>query len=470
VKVFNTVRGKYILVTLIVATFLAIVLSLIYYQRQYQAVQFEQSQSLHAFGRGFDSRVNLRLREMDMGLEGILNDQSIIEDFAMQNRESLSSRLIPLYKNSLKPKFDIKQFQFHLPPATSFYRIHKPGKYGDDLSKKRATVVQANKYKKQVTGFDVGPFGMGLRVVKPLSWEGQHIGTVEFGSNFGQILSSMNKTFQLRYALGVKKSVFDQVGRKAKEGDINRNDHVYLFSSDDDVPDLLEVPRKFGIVSEQITEDADYILSSYPIKGIDGSVVGELFVAKDISEGVVKLKRDSFNMFIVVWLITIVISLTGTILMRPVFKGIENIREYIDEFARYVSFRQNQLEPLNINSTRDLNDVADSLNVALDIHHKNQIEDLKIIGEFLLVAGKVSEGHYSNRLTSTSHNHMTSALVRAFNQMLDITQSVVEQTRDRLQDFQNGNYQNKVNTGELSGQMLDLVNGVNALGGCLGKP
>ena len=66
-------------------------------------------------------------------------------------RDDLAKQTLPLFKQ-LKADYAVRQFQFHLPPATSFLRVHKPKKFGDDLSSFRKTILKTNKSKKSVQG------------------------------------------------------------------------------------------------------------------------------------------------------------------------------------------------------------------------------------------------------------------------------------------------------------------------------
>jgi methyl-accepting chemotaxis protein len=98
-------------------------------------------------------------------------------------------RLLELFRDSfvkLKKEFGATQMQFHNPPAVSFVRIHKPEKYGDDLSEVRKTIVASNKDKKIITGMEIGVFGLGIRGVVPIYQDKKHLGAVEFGMSFGQ--------------------------------------------------------------------------------------------------------------------------------------------------------------------------------------------------------------------------------------------------------------------------------------------
>ena len=59
------------------------------------------------------------------------------------DRQFLSGMFVPGFR-ALKAQAGFDQFQFHTPPATSFLRVHQPGKFGDDLSSFRQTVVETN--------------------------------------------------------------------------------------------------------------------------------------------------------------------------------------------------------------------------------------------------------------------------------------------------------------------------------------
>ena len=105
--------------------------------------------------------------------------------FADGNRE----RLLELFRDSfvkLKKDFGATQMQFHVPPALSFVRIHKPDKFGDDLSEIRKTIVASNTEKKVITGMEIGVFGLGIRGVVPIYQGEKHLGVIEFGMSFGQ--------------------------------------------------------------------------------------------------------------------------------------------------------------------------------------------------------------------------------------------------------------------------------------------
>ncbi len=113
--------------------------------------------------------------------------------FANGDRDRLEELTLAAYL-LIDEYFGVPQHQFHLPPATSFLRLHNLPTYGDDLSSFRFMVLAANAQKQPVQGLEMGRGGLGVRGVVPVSSQGQHIGTVEFGLNVDQTLINDMKT------------------------------------------------------------------------------------------------------------------------------------------------------------------------------------------------------------------------------------------------------------------------------------
>lgn len=124
--------------------------------------------------------------------------------FAARDREALATMMLPAFK-ILKQRYGVKQFQFHTPDGHSFLRVHKPEKFGDDLSSFRKTVVQANTAKSAVRGLEKGVAGIGIRGVVPVSYQGKHQGSVEFGLSLGnEFLKRFKKEFSADAVMYVK--------------------------------------------------------------------------------------------------------------------------------------------------------------------------------------------------------------------------------------------------------------------------
>lgn len=153
-------------------------------QADIRAREIENSQQAEKI---FNSEIK-RLGDFALGLaiEAATNPE-IQAAFAAQDRTKLKELTLDSYI-ALNEQFNIPQYQYHLPPAMSFLRLHSPEKYGDDLSTFRFTVLQVNATKQPVVGLEVGRGGLGLRGIEPVVFQGRHIGSVEFGLNIDEAL------------------------------------------------------------------------------------------------------------------------------------------------------------------------------------------------------------------------------------------------------------------------------------------
>ena len=142
-----------------------------------------------------NSEIEKEYLQLQFGLEPILKNDNIIKAFAHRDRVTLAQLTLPTM-NGLR-ELGVEQFQFHLPDGSSFFRAHKPEKYGDDLSSFRFTVVDANEKQEITSGLEGGVAGAGFRYVVPVKYYGSHIGTVELGLGLNkETLNYFKKQFQ----------------------------------------------------------------------------------------------------------------------------------------------------------------------------------------------------------------------------------------------------------------------------------
>lgn len=142
----------------------------------------KEKEMLETLSQSIHIQMEEQIRTAEVSALSLANNKEVQRLFADRNRDELSNMLLSSYKSISK---DISQVQFHLPDSTSFLRLHQPSKYGDSLKDFRFTVNEANEKKEIVRGLEKGAGGFGFRVVVPVSYEGKHIGTVEYGSDFG---------------------------------------------------------------------------------------------------------------------------------------------------------------------------------------------------------------------------------------------------------------------------------------------
>ncbi len=102
----------------------------------------------------------------------------------------------------------MRQLHFHLGPgSTSFLRVHKPGKFGDNMDEVRFTIVDANQKQILTKGFETGRVYSGIRGVVPFYYNEPytnnkiHIGALEAGTSFESIINNIQHTLHADAAI-----------------------------------------------------------------------------------------------------------------------------------------------------------------------------------------------------------------------------------------------------------------------------
>ena len=234
--------------------------------------------------------------------------------FANRDRKGLLAETMPIYK-ALKKEFGIAQFQFHEPPARSFLRLHKPQKFGDDLSSFRKTVVQVNTEKTPEVGVEKGVAGLGIRGVVPVFHEGKHVGSVEFG--FG-----LTKKFlsELKEKFGFDVSII------VPDGDGFR----FLAKTHD-----VATPKEEAGILRKVLEDGyegilrldkagkRLVIFFGPVRDFSGKVVAVVAVPRDVTASYQELRSTQLGIVLgggalVLAILGLIYFLIGRLVAKPV--------------------------------------------------------------------------------------------------------------------------------------------------------
>lgn len=124
------------------------------------------------------------------------------------NRKKLLRQLLPAYERLKQDR--IRQVHFHFPDGTSFLRLHKPQKFGDNLLNVRASVRLAGSKKSYVEGFEAGRSYHAFRHVFPLFYENDYAGSVEISVPFYQFRKNLIEAFPAEQLFIIKRKIVEQ--------------------------------------------------------------------------------------------------------------------------------------------------------------------------------------------------------------------------------------------------------------------
>lgn len=247
-----------------------------------------EEESLKNLENTFSARIEaLEAFAIGLALE-VANNPEVQAAFAAGDRARLVELTLPSYQ-VINAQFDVPQHQFHLPPATSFLRLHQLDQFGDDLSSFRFTVLAANELKQPLAGIEIGRGGLGVRGVAPVSYQGEHIGTVEFGLNVDErLLKDLQDQFGNDWQIFLRREpaeIATFIGAtEDAAGPVS--DLVFqastfdspLFGQSEAYDKALQGEAAF---SESTRNDRTYTLYSTPLLDYSSNVIGVLDIVVD---------------------------------------------------------------------------------------------------------------------------------------------------------------------------------------------
>lgn len=154
------------------------------------------------------------------------SDPLVRELLARRDRAGLQAHTEAMFHEQ-RDKYGVDQVQFHLAPATSFLRLHAPDRHSDDLTQFRPLVVQVNRERTARRGVAVAATGPAIFGVAPVRDPGgNHIGSVEFGMDIGQLLDRLKAAYGLELTLFIDEEPLRRYGRGVPPGTISEQNRV----------------------------------------------------------------------------------------------------------------------------------------------------------------------------------------------------------------------------------------------------
>jgi PAS domain S-box-containing protein len=278
----------------------------------------QEEQSLANAALIFQNRLDsLEAFALALSIE-VANNPEVQAAFAAKDRERLIELTLPAYEQ-IDAQFDVPQHQFHLPPAASFLRLHQLDRFGDDLSSFRNTVLVANAAKQPTSGLEIGRGGLGVRGVVPVSYEGEHIGTVEFGMNVDQtLINTIKQRFGNDWQILLRQDPAEvAIFEGAIAGVSGPTPDLFLQASTLDEP-VFTSPEKYtqvlegqNVFSPQIEQnDQSFEIYSTPLLDFSGNVIGVIEVVKDRSP-LISQQIDRNLYFVISTLAILIVTALG---------------------------------------------------------------------------------------------------------------------------------------------------------------
>ena len=114
----------------------------------------------------------------------IANLPPVANAIETRDRQALMALLGGAQKALMDQGFPLITFQ--TPPATVLFRILAPKVFGDDISGRRNTVVEAARTGKPIVGVESGRESLSIFAITPIVRDGKTLATTDIGAAFGK--------------------------------------------------------------------------------------------------------------------------------------------------------------------------------------------------------------------------------------------------------------------------------------------
>ena len=156
----------------------------------------------------------------------------------------------------LKAKYDllktkgVLQFHFVLPNNESFLRMHKPSKFGDNLTDIREDFKYVNSNKEPIAGFTQGRTAHGFRNTYPLfDKDGTHLGAMEISFSSDSLQEYLTNISKIHTHFIVNKNIFNAKAWK-------RDDLILKYSQSLEHENFMLTMNKEHLHNEYLVKNA----------------------------------------------------------------------------------------------------------------------------------------------------------------------------------------------------------------------
>jgi len=320
---------------------------------QKRLIESQEKKKLHDYYRAFSDQIEDRQRSALSLAYQVAQSPAVQEAFARRDRQALIDLLLPSY-HILAEDFDVKQFHFHIKPATSFLRLHRIQQYGEAMASFRHTINLVEYSGQGIAGLEWGVTGFGVRGVVPVYHQGEIIGTFEIGYAVEEaFLESLKRRYEMDLALLIPD---------------HRGEHFSkLAASSPELPFLSE--QIYSWVFQ--TQNKEVLISPGEAPGL-ALFIGPLLDFSEKSIGIVQISVDraaavaklasNRNIMVAVMVAALILSSilivwVTTVFLRPV--------NHIVRVAREIAAGRRD-QKINLPLRDEIGILADSLNDMLE--------------------------------------------------------------------------------------------------------
>ncbi|RXJ98810.1 chemotaxis protein [Arcobacter sp. CECT 8986] len=143
---------------------------------------------------------------------------------------------------------------------------------------------------------------------------------------------------------------------------------------------------------------------------------------------------------------------------------VDKINTFLDEFEKYLINEKNSINTIEKVKNKKLQIIEEKIQRISNILKDKKTEDLKVYGEIMLSCEKLSDGFTDDYIVSQSSDAKIFYLCKTINNMSTKLDKSISEVITKLQEYENKNYLNEVDTTLFrGGKLKELLEGINSL-------
>lgn len=174
------------------------------------------------------------------------------------------------------------------------------------------------------------------------------------------------------------------------------------------------------------------------------------------------------SVIVLVFIVILFSFISRFLSQRLIGRRMANLKQYIQDFGLYVTNKKNMMDyHLQDDANDEIGSTVALIEKTFKDYEKLKLDDIRVVGEVLIICSKMSNGYMNNKTSFVSSNFLTNRLSYEIDAMIAKVNEVMKATLEALNNFQNKDFSQSVSI-NTHGELKALVEGVNALGKSLG--
>ena len=209
---------------------------------------------------------------------------AIQEAFAKRDRQKLLALALPSSEILKENNSNIILYQYHLPDGMLFVNVNDPTGAGTSEMTLSAPVLLANSEQRPVAGLEAEHGSLNIRGVVPVFYQGEHVGSVEFGVGLNEkLLTNLKQKFGGEWHILLVKDLSPEIDPL----ETSPNTSLMMFATTQN-SSLFNTPESYtsalngeASITHPSVEGRDYAILTAPIYDYSEKIVGVLDIVYD---------------------------------------------------------------------------------------------------------------------------------------------------------------------------------------------